>query len=216
MHVLLILLLTLTFLHTDEFRRLNSSPTQEMLENLKKAQECKAPFEAKENFDSDFRYGCFCGKGYPSLTSDTNKSFRDLDRDEKDALIAKYYLIKPIDSIDEVCMKHDICYIYEGRKDQLCNDALYNELRVISDKFYEQYQKERNNSQAMRCQRLASDIGVVFKTIFGSGDNLSMMRLGMFMMINTPMTIMSKGIQRSSHLMNDAPLYPLPNERCSL
>ncbi len=217
MHYLVFfLLISVTFVSADEFDRLNSSPTSLMLENIKQAKECDSPFVAKENFDSDFRYGCFCGKNYPNLISDTHKSFRNLDRDEKDALIAKYYLIKPIDSIDEVCMKHDICYIYEGRKDQLCNDAFYTELRKISDKFYEIAQEDRNSSKAMRCQRLASDIGVVFKTIFGSGDNLSMMRLGMFMMINTPMTIMSKGIQKSSHLMNDEPLYPLPNERCTL
>ncbi len=216
MYYIILIAIFLSNINGDEFDRLNSSPTQKMIESMKNAKFCDNPAKAKENFDKDFKYGCFCGKGYPDIVSTTGKNYRDLDRDEKDALIARYYAIKPIDSIDELCFKHDICYIYEGREDQLCNDTIYSELRKLSDGFYEMARGEGSDSKAMRCERLASDIGVVFKTIFGSGENLSLMRMGMFMMINTPMTVMSRGIQKASHGMNDSPLYPLAGERCRL
>jgi hypothetical protein len=213
---LIIILITLNFLYANDFARLNSSPTIQMLQNQKNAKPCSNPAKAKENFDSDFRYGCFCGKKYPNIVSDNNESYQTLGRVQRDKLIEKYYKIKPYDDIDALCMQHDICYIYEGREDQLCNDVMYSSLRDLSDKFYEQARGEDSNSKAMRCQRLSSDIGAIFKTIFGAGDNLSMMRFGMFMMINTPMTMVSKGIQKASHGMNDSPTYPLEGERCNL
>jgi hypothetical protein len=212
----ILILIALNFLYADDFDRLNSSPTTEMLKNKQVAKLCKSPAKAKENFDDDFKYGCFCGKNYPNILSDNNESYKTLGRVKRDKIIEKYYLIKPYDDIDELCMKHDICYIYEGREDQLCNDAIYNSLRELSSKFYEQARGEDSDSKAMRCERLSSDIGVIFKTIFGAGDNLSMMRFGMFMMINTPMTMVSKGIQKASHGMNDSPLYPLEGERCEV
>ena len=198
----------------DDFDRLNSSPTPKMLENIKNAKVCKNPKIAKTNIDSDFTYGCFCGKNNPYIVSDTKKSYKVLDRKERYKLIEKHYLIKPIDKIDESCMKHDLCYLYEGRADQLCNDILYTQLLKISNKFYEIAQKDGRDSKAKRCEKLASDIGVVFKTIFAPRENLSVMRFGMFMMVNTPMTIVSKTIQKASHGMNDSPQYPLPHERC--
>jgi len=215
-NTILMLFISINLLYSNDFDRLNSSPTQEMLLNKKNSKLCNNPAMAKENFDNDFKYGCFCGKNYPNLKSDTKKEYKYLSRMEKDKLISKYYLIKPYDDIDNMCMQHDICYIHEGREDQLCNDVLYSEMRLLSNKFYEEARGQDSNSKAMRCERLSSDIAVIFKTIFGAGNNLSMMRFGMFMMVNTPMTVMSKGIQKMSHGMNDSSLYPLPNEKCDL
>jgi len=214
MHYLRLLILIFTLSYGDDFDRLNSSPTPQMLLNQKNAKVCKHPAPAKENMDSDFKYGCFCGKRYPNIRSSTGKSYRKLNREEKDKLIEKYYAIKPYDDIDALCMQHDICYIYTGREDQTCNDFLYNALKELSARFYEQAKKEGRKSKAKRCDKLASDIGVVFKTILASRENLSMMRFGLFMMVNTPMTVVSKGIQKGAHGMNDSSTYPLPNEKC--
>ncbi|SFV60205.1 hypothetical protein MNB_SV-9-801 [hydrothermal vent metagenome] len=215
-NIILMMMIFTNLIYSNNFDRLNSSPTQEMLLNQKSSKLCDNPAMAKENFDNDFKYGCFCGKNYPNIKSDTKKEYKYLSRMEKDKLIAKYYSIKPYDDIDNLCMQHDICYIYEGREDQLCNDVLYSEMRTLSNKFYEKARGQDSNSKDMRCERLSSDIAVIFKTIFGAGSNLSMMRFGMFMMVNTPMTVMSKGIQKMSHGMNDSSLYPLPNEKCNL
>lgn len=215
-NTLFITILFLSILNADDFERLNSSPTLTMIENIRKAKVCDNIAPVKENFNSDFRYGCFCGKNYPKIVSDTKKSYRVLNRNEKDKLIEKYYLIKPIDTIDEMCMKHDLCYISTGREDQLCNDTLYDELRKVSSQFYEIAKIKGRDSTEMRCERLSSDIGSVFKTIFASGDNVGMRRFGMFMMINTPMTVASKTIQKTSHRLNDSAQYPLANERCNL
>jgi len=215
-YLLSIVLFMISSLYGDDFDRLNSSPTIEMIQNMKDAKVCKSPAIAKQNFSSDFRYGCFCGKNYPNIISKTKKSYQDLSRGERDELIAKYYLLKPYDSIDAVCMKHDICYIYEGREDQLCNDALFSALRDLSSQFYDVAREQDDNSTAERCERLSSDIGVVFKTAFALADNTSMMRFGMVMMINTPLTVMSKGIRTTSYGMKDKILYPLPNEKCEL
>jgi len=214
--IILVLLLFVNDLYSNDFERLNSSPTQEMLLNRENAKLCNNPAMAKENFDNDFKYGCFCGKNYPYIKSDTKKDYKDLNRRERDKLITKYYAIKPYDDIDNLCMQHDICYIYEGREDQLCNDVLYSEMRLLSNKFYEEARGQNSDSKAMRCERLSSDIAVIFKTIFGAGNNLSMMRFGMFMMVNTPMTVMSKAVQKMSHGMNNSPLYPFQNEKCNL
>lgn len=203
-------------MYGDDFARLNSSPTPTMLENMKDAKYCTNPAPAKSNLDSDFRYGCFCGKNYPLIYSDTGKSYRKLDRDKREKLVEKYYKIKPIDSIDELCMKHDVCYIYTGREDPICNDIMFDELKKVSSYFFEQAKQEGRKSKAMRCERLSYDIARVFKTLFTSRENLSMTRMGIFMMINTPITAMSKTLQTTAHGFSDDTLYPLPDERCNV
>ncbi len=212
---LLIFLIPLLIYAEDYFNRLNSSLTKEMRLNRDRAEVCKNPAVAKENFDSDFRYGCFCGKNYPKITHPSKKSYRKLNRREREELISLYYKIKPYDNIDELCMKHDICYIYEGREDQICNDALYDGLRDLERKF-EKQRYTKNFKKARKCQRLVSDISSVFGTIFGAGDNISPFKFGLFAMITTPMTIASKTIQQSSRMIDDEPTYPLANEKCNI
>jgi hypothetical protein len=202
----------LTF--ADDFARIISSPTPQMLHNIQHAKVCKNPAPAKENFDKDFKYGCFCGKDYPGLISHTGKSYRKLDRDEREKLIARYYKTKPIDTIDALCLKHDICYISTGRADPICDDILFDELKKVSSYFFEQAKQKQHKAKAMRCERLSYDIARVFKTLSTTRENLSMTRMGIFMMFNTPITVMSKGIQSTAHGFNTQTKYPLPHERC--
>jgi len=216
MRIILLLSIFLIGVNGDDFARLNSSPTPQMQLNIKSAKSCSNPAPAKENLDSDFRYGCFCGKNYPNITSDTGKSYRVLDRDEREKLVEKYYKIKPIDTIDEMCMKHDLCYIYTGREDPICNDIMFDELKKISSYFFEAAKKEGRKSKAMRCERLSYDIARVFKTVFTSRENLSMTRMGIFMMINTPITVMSKSVQSGARGFSDDTQYPLPAQRCDV
>jgi hypothetical protein len=206
----------MTFLNAEDyFDRLNPSLTKIMKINQQNAKVCKNPAVAKENFDANFRYGCFCGKGYPYIIHKSKKSYKKLNRREREELISQYYKIKPYDSIDELCMKHDICFIYEGREDQICNTAIYDGLRGLEE-YFEKERRGKNPKRARRCQRLVSDISSIFGTVFGAGDNISPMKFGIFAMITTPMTVVSKGIQKSAKMLDDGSTYPLANEKCDI
>jgi len=211
--VITLLFLLFSLLQADDFERLNPRLTKEMKEARNKAKPCVSPAVAEAKFDDGFRYGCFCGKGYPNLKHPSKKDYRKLNRTETEELITQYYEIEPYDSIDETCMKHDICYIYRGGEDQMCNDALYNNLREIEDAFFQVRLKKKNYKKEEQCRVLASDIGSFFKTIFGVSDNASMFHIGM-LMVTTPITVASKGIQKTSHGMNNDSSYPLKGERC--
>jgi len=199
----------------EYFNRLNPPMTQEMKINQKNAKPCEYPIVAKENFSSDFRYGCFCGKGYPAIKYPSNKKYSELNYQERKKLVSQYYKIKPYDSIDELCMKHDICYIYKGREDQRCNDALYNSLRSLEE-YFKRESRLTKSKKALRCKRLTLDISSVFKTIFGAGDNISLIRFGFFTMVTTPMIIASKAIQEPSRMFYSNSVYPLIGEKCTL
>lgn len=174
---------------------------------------CNNPAVAQERFDTTFRYGCFCGKNYPNIQHSSKKPYRYLDTKQKDELLAEYYTIKPYDSIDEACMKHDICYIHKGGEDQRCNDALYTTLRKIEDTFENQADERKRDSLERRCKILASDISSVFRTVFGTGDNISMIRFGM-LATTTPLTLASKTLQKTSRGMHDGAEYPKKGEKC--
>jgi len=204
-----------TSLEADDFERLNPRLTKEIKESQSKAKSCTSPAVAESKFDDGFRYGCFCGKGYPNLKHPSQKEYKKLNRVETEELIMQYYEIAPYDSIDEVCMKHDICYIYRGGEDQVCNDAIYNNLRELEDAFFQVRLKKKNYTKEEQCRTLASDIGSFFKTIFGVSDNASMFHIGM-LMVTTPITVASKGIQKTSHGMNTDSSYPLKGEKCLL
>jgi hypothetical protein len=211
--IFLALTLLLTFIHADDFERLNPRLTKEMKESQEHAKLCASPAVAKEKFDDTFRYGCFCGKGYPDIKHASGKKYTKLNRSETEELIAQYYEIEPYDSIDEVCMKHDICYLYRGGEDQICNDAIYNNLREIEDAFFQVRLKKKNYKKEEQCRILASDMGSFFKTIFGVSDNASMFHIGM-LMVTTPITLASKGVQKTAHGMNRDSSYPLKGEKC--
>ncbi len=203
------LTLFFTQLSADDFAKLNPALTKQMKEHQTNATICSNPATPKENFSTTFRYGCFCGKGYPDIQHSSDKPYRYLKQTQREELIAKYYSIKPYDSIDEACMQHDICYINKGREDQRCNDALYTNLREIEEIF----DIKKNNSPEKRCKVLASDMAAVFRTIFATGDNISKIRLGM-LAITTPLTVASKTLQKTSRTLHEGATYPLAGEQC--
>jgi len=75
--------------------------------------------------------------------------------------------------------------------------------------------KKKDYKKEEQCRTLASDMGSFFKTIFGVSDNASMFHIGM-LMLTTPITVASKGIQKTSHGMNTDSSYPLKGEKCLL
>ncbi len=212
--VFLLIFLTLTFLKAEnDFQTLNPPLTKEMKDNQKEATVCKKPAIAEEKFDKTFRYGCFCGENYPNIKPAPLKPIDSLSYSKRKDLIAKYYKIKPYDTIDEACMKHDICYIYNGKDNQECNDAFYKQLQKIYDKFDKTKEGQKTGTKAWRCKILASDMASIFKTIFTAGDDISPTRFSIFAMI-TPFTLANKIFQKGALSFSERSGYPLPFEKC--
>lgn len=196
--------------YSDEFSKINPPLNTHMQSNEYNATLCINPAEAEDRFDASFRYGCFCGKNYPNIQHPSQKPYYLLDYSQRDELIAQYYSIKPYDDIDEACMQHDICYIYQGRATEACNDAFYHKLQTLATHFNS---RQKESPQARECQALALDIASVFRTVFGVGDDASKIRWGMFAM-TTPFTIANKAMQKSSRKFSDGAGYPKKGAKC--
>ncbi len=215
-YILLFVMVILTqALIGDDFSDLNPPLTQKMKQHLKHAKVCKEPATAEEKFDKTFRYGCFCGENYPDIKDPSLKPPEYLTYSKRKDLIARYYSIKPYDTIDAACMQHDICYIYNGKDSQECNDAFYNRLKKIRDAYEKTPDGEKPGTKAWRCKVLASDMGAIFKTIFTAGDDISVSRFSIFAMI-TPFTLANKIIQKGALSMSERSGYPLVFERCTI
>lgn len=210
-----ILLLAVSISAKDHFSDLNPPLTEQMKQNRAHAKECKNPAIAEEKFDKTFRYGCFCGENYPDIKDPSLKPPEYLTYTQRKALIARYYAIKPYDSIDKACMQHDICYVYNGTDNQECNDAFYATLRDIYDAYEKTEEGQKPGTKAWRCKILASDMSSIFRTIFTAGDDISASRFSIFAMI-TPFTIANKMIQKSALSVSERSGYPLPFERCTV
>ena len=72
-------------------------------------------------------HGKFCGNNIPSLNFKT--------RAEEVQLLKK---IPAIDSIDEACKQHDICYSKKGEHTLSCDNILVNDMEKIRKKLKEQ------------------------------------------------------------------------------
>ena len=96
-------------------RPVEYSYMQEISEN---SEVCPSPQPVPTKFNREIKYGCFCGENYPGFSN-----------------IDMYYLVKPYDSIDEVCRDHDVCWTLKGKGDGDCNDEFYNRLDYLSKRF---------------------------------------------------------------------------------
>ena len=214
-YVILLLTFALSLGAGDHFSDLNPPLTDEMKQNQLHAKECKNPAIAEEKFDKTFRYGCFCGENYPDIKDPSLKPPEYLTYTQRKALIARYYAIKPYDTIDAACMQHDICYIYNGTDNQECNDAFYATLRNIYEAYDKTKEGQEAGTKAWRCKILASDMSSIFRTIFTAGDDISASRFSIFAII-TPFTIANKIMQKSALSVSERSGYPLPFERCTV
>jgi hypothetical protein len=211
--VLLILSLTFTLAHADNFKRVNPSPSNKMLENKKNAQECLEPIKADEGITTEFKYGCFCGKNYPNIRDKVTQDFRDLAYEKRIELIEQYYSIKPYDDIDAICMQHDICYLYKGKKAKICNNTIYDEFYTIADKFNEA-NKSLENEQ---CRNLTTDMASVFKTFFTMADDEDSIFDFGASFFTTGISIANKTLQESiDTISNSEDRYPNSRHKCLL
>ncbi len=174
---------------------------------------CDTPAVASDDLNVKFRYGCFCGKNYPVIEHPSKKSYRDLNRTQRQELIEEYQKIDAYDDIDEVCKEHDICYLFYGREAKVCNDTIYNQLKTLEKQFNKASDKRLINKQ---CRNLAFDIASIFNTIFSpSDDEDSLFDLGM-LMFNGAVTASNKILQESVDTIsnNGTPRYPEKHQKC--
>lgn len=209
--ILLILPLFLSLLISETFKEINPAPTKKMIEIQKEAKDCSTPIVADEKVSKNFKYGCFCGKNYPKIYNTNTQDVRNLDKKQRVDIIKSYYTLKPYDDIDALCKQHDLCYLYQGKKAKVCNNAIYDELHILVDKFKDVNQTVENK----QCQNLSTDIASVFKTIFTSTDDgNNIFEIGM-LFFNTSITIANKTLEESIDTVIDQGVrYPEKDQKC--
>jgi len=178
------------------------------------ANSCKNSAVASDDLNTQFRYGCFCGKNYPNIEHPSKKNYKDLNITQRQELITEYMKIDAYDDIDEVCKEHDICYIRHGREAKVCNDKIYTQLNNIEEMF-----KKVNdiNVTTEQCKNLAFDIGSVFHTIFSPADDENTIFDFGMLIFNGAITASNKVVQESVDTISDnPPRYPALNEKCLL
>jgi|GEM_PF-2024117 len=175
------------------------------------AKTCEDPAVAVDDLNKKFKYGCFCGEDYPNIQHPSQKSYRELNSSQRDELIHIYQEIDPYDDIDSICKEHDICYISHQKEAKECNDAIYNSLNQIEDRFA----TDEDNLTHQQCKNLAFDIGSVFHTIFAPADDEdTIFDFGM-LMVNTGVTVANKTLQESADTISDSyDRYPPKDSRC--
>jgi hypothetical protein len=67
-----------------------------------------------------FRYGNFCGKGWPILHATDHAG-----------KLAELESIQPADDLDAACKRHDICYEMNGFSTPECDDALLQQMLAM-------------------------------------------------------------------------------------
>jgi hypothetical protein len=209
--ILLILPLFFSLLVAETFEKINPAPTKKMIEIQKQAKACSQPITANEKVSKNFKYGCFCGKNYPKTYNTTSQDFRKLSQKQRKEIIESYFSLEPYDDIDAVCKQHDLCYLYQGKKAKICNNAIYDELHLLVDKF----KTAENTPKNKQCKNLSSDIASVFKTIFAPADDEdNLFEIGM-LFFNTSITIANKTLEESiDTIIDQGERYPKKDQKC--
>jgi chaperonin cofactor prefoldin len=101
--------------------------------------------------------------------------------------------------------------LYQGKKAKACNNAIYDELYLLINKFEEANQTLENK----QCQNLSSDIASVFKTIFTTADDEnSIFQLGA-LLFNTSLTVARKTLEESvDTIIEQGARYPQKDKKC--
>jgi len=205
------LLVTTSLFYAETFNEVNPKPTKTMLENITNAKVCATPNVAEEKISEDFKYGCFCGKYHPNIEGNRSGIYREIDKKERLKVIEAYYKVKPYDDIDAICQQHDICYFYQGKNAKVCNDAIYDELHLLVDKF----KKNKKKTQHRQCRYLAHDMASVFRTIFAIADDENNIFDISSSMLNTSIILANKTFEEViDTVIEQGSRYPKKDYKC--
>ncbi len=122
------------------------------------AQTCENPITARMHVSRNFKYGCFCGAGYPDIRAIDGKKFSELNDYERSRLVESYYKIRPVDDIDAACQAHDICWTMNDSPQLACNDAFVETLKTLREGWSSQYGFFSSDKWQARCTSLALDL----------------------------------------------------------
>jgi hypothetical protein len=148
--------------------------TDKLTAAKKHAVKCKDPVVAVPKFNEGFKYGCFCGKGWPAIALYSDVPVGDMSPNQRAELIEEYYRIKPVDDVDAVCQAHDVCWVMNGPLIE-CNDKLQAETWAIGEAFDKARPRRPPDSLQVRCRDLAWDISVA-ALYFMEGDSPTLKR----------------------------------------
>jgi len=184
----------------------------EKLENINA--KCPEPAYANHKVLSDFKYGRFCGKGWPKYNEyfETDKNKRN--EQEKIRVVRNLYSVKPIDDIDEACQEHDVCWTVNENSKLECNNRLHDQLEILKSKFYKQVGFFNSKTYQWRCAQLATDMAYatgLFEST--SDDKESLATSKITRVVASPIDAMYLGTHVEGNLHD---LYPHSDERCSV
>ena len=178
------------------------------------AQPCANPAVAREEVSRSFKYGCFCGAGYPGLKHPSGRDGQNLSPPERNELIAGYLRIKPIDDIDAACQAHDICQILNGRPELACNIAFKSRLDELRQAWNADLGWIGAERPEYRCGRLALDMSFATATVMEglSNDVAEQTASDVTKAASLPFTAGYALVAQFGG--TPSPHYPLAGERC--
>ena len=143
-------------------------PTPSLRVKVAAARECSNPAIPDHSLNSDFKYGCFCGKGYPDIKVPGDRDISQLTPRERYALAKNYYDIRPVDDIDAICQAHDVCWVINGRSEAACNRQFGDSMDRLRRAFWPAFgfNEPKTKTLEWRCARFALDLAAVTSTIF--------------------------------------------------
>jgi hypothetical protein len=175
---------------------------------------CESPAPALRVPKSSFRYGCFCGAGWPALDLKSTPIAGESSTDRRERLIAKYYSIKPIDDIDAACQAHDVCWTFHDGPRAECNEQFGKTMNYMFELF-SRAPSTLTTSLSDRCRWLAADLGTAKDFFMESKDELGKgdpsLGLGRFLAFPSLLLILP-----SMAWGTVVDIYPAPNDRCML
>lgn len=179
------------------------------------AKVCPNPIAAKQKVSAGFKYGCFCGKGHPTLRSDSDKDDLNLPAPERAKLVEELLAIGPVDAIDAACQNHDICWTRYGRSQLSCNKAFIAELKVLRNKWNEQMSFFEASSVNFRCQYLARDISFAAMTLmqYVTDDQDAGVAADLARLLTLPITALYAANTAAGSGLGG--LYPAAGELCA-
>ncbi|HEX5042863.1 MAG TPA: hypothetical protein VFV75_08140 [Candidatus Polarisedimenticolaceae bacterium] len=197
----LTLLALISVAHARAKREVDLAPpsSRTLRRALARAEVCSDPAPARVKVSPGFRYGCFCGGGYPGLARESGKRPRDMTPREREKLIARYYAVKPVDALDAACRDHDVCWIWNGRHAVACNQAFGDAMRALRREF-----KDAGRS---RCANLALDMQMAASYVLPSAS----WRDRAEKVLWSPVTAVQAVIAQSGALRDS---YPQRDELC--
>lgn len=129
------------------------------------ASTCSSPAPATIHVGSDFKYGCFCGGGYPNLQLPPVES--ESVNEYSVRVVHAYYGIKPVDDLDQYCLRHDVCYILNTESMTACNAVFMREIDSLRSGLRSEIKLRKLDSvdsSQFRCGVMINDISMA--TIF--------------------------------------------------